>query len=98
MLIAPQEATLLARIFLEAHRAHHTMETRQDSRSAYTPDSDVKYIKGVGPTVAEKLHKLGIRTLRDLLYYLPKRHEDRSHFTRIIDVQPGVAVTSNTRS
>ncbi|MDD4990440.1 MAG: ATP-dependent DNA helicase RecG [Candidatus Pacebacteria bacterium] len=38
---------------------------------------------GVGPFVSKKLAKLGIKTLEDLLYYLPFRYEDFSKITPI---------------
>jgi len=41
-------------------------------------------LKGVGPGVATKLEKLGLRTLGDLLFHRPLRYEDR---TRLIPVQ-----------
>ncbi len=47
-------------------------------------DTDIKYLKGVGDRRAETLGKeLGIHTFRDLLYYFPFRHIDRSRFYRI---------------
>ena len=50
---------------------------------------DVRYLKGVGPKVAEKLQKLGIQTQRDLLFHLPLRYEDRTSVTPIGSLQPG---------
>jgi ATP-dependent DNA helicase RecG len=50
---------------------------------------DVRYLKGVGPKVAEKLQKLGIQTQRDLLFHLPLRYEDRTRVTPIGSLQPG---------
>ena len=44
--------------------------------------TDVQMIKGVGPQRAELLAKRGIRTLEDLLAYLPFRYEDRLHFRK----------------
>ena len=35
-------------------------------------------LKGVGPKVAEKLAKLGIRSVQDMLFHLPLRYEDRA--------------------
>ncbi len=49
----------------------------------------IRYLKGVGPRVAEKLQKLGILTLRDLLFHLPLRYEDRTTVTPIGALQPG---------
>ena len=47
-------------------------------------DTDIKYLKGVGDRRAETLGKeLDIHTFRDLLYYFPFRHIDRSRFYRI---------------
>ena len=48
---------------------------------------DIRYLKGVGPKKAEFLHRAGIATVEDLLYYLPRRYEDRSKFTLIKDLK-----------
>jgi ATP-dependent DNA helicase RecG len=50
---------------------------------------DVQFLKGVGPKVAQKLQKLGIKTQRDLLFHLPLRYEDRTGVTPIGALQPG---------
>jgi ATP-dependent DNA helicase RecG len=39
----------------------------------------VKYVRGVGPQVAELLKAKGIETAEDLLYHLPFRYEDRQN-------------------
>ena len=39
--------------------------------------SPVQYIKGVGPKRAERLARLDIHTLRDLLFHFPRAWEDR---------------------
>ncbi len=39
---------------------------------------DVVSIHGVGPALAERLGRLGVATLRDLLLFLPRGYEDRS--------------------
>ena len=49
----------------------------------------VRFLKGVGPRVAEKLQKLGIQTQRDLLFHLPLRYEDRTEVTAIGALQAG---------
>ncbi|HHV38380.1 MAG TPA: ATP-dependent DNA helicase RecG [Tepidimicrobium sp.] len=43
----------------------------------------VQYVKGVGPKRAAKLKRLGIETIEDLLYYIPREYDDRSNFKRI---------------
>ncbi|WJG09587.1 ATP-dependent DNA helicase RecG [Aliiglaciecola sp. LCG003] len=45
-------------------------------------------LKGVGSKVAEKLTKLGLVTVQDLLFHLPLRYEDRTRIYPIRDLQP----------
>ena len=50
--------------------------------------TDVKFVKGVGPKMAELLEKeLGIRTCYDLLYHFPNQYVDRSKFYSIADFE-----------
>lgn len=42
-------------------------------------ESSVQYIKSVGPKRAESFKKIGIETIRDLLFYFPSRHLDRTN-------------------
>ena len=49
----------------------------------------LRYLKGVGPKVAEKLHKMGLYTQRDLLFHLPLRYEDRTFITPLGSLQSG---------
>ena len=41
-----------------------------------TPDTPVRYLKGVGPKTAERFEKLGIVTLADLLCHYPRKYID----------------------
>ena len=54
--------------------------------------SDLTRLKGVGPQLAEKLGRLGIRCRRDLLFHLPSRYQDRTRITPIGALTPGVDV------
>ena len=49
----------------------------------------VTVLKGVGPRIAEKLEKLGIEYVEDLLFHLPFRYEDRTNIVPIGAVRPG---------
>lgn len=49
-----------------------------NSISKTTLDDSVQYLKSVGPKRAESFSKIGIRTIRDLLFYFPSRHLDRT--------------------
>src|SRR6266853_6539245 len=49
----------------------------------------VKYVKGIGPRIAEVLAAKGIHTVDDLLHYLPFRYEDRLNPRGINELRPG---------
>ncbi|MEE8360198.1 MAG: ATP-dependent DNA helicase RecG [Candidatus Omnitrophota bacterium] len=57
------------------------------------PNTPIRYIKGVGPKKSDVFNTLGIGTVEDLLYYLPFRYEDRSHFIRVCDAKEGEVST-----
>lgn len=46
-------------------------------------------IKGIGPQTAEKLARLGIYRLQDLLFHLPLRYEDRTHIVPLRKIRSG---------
>ena len=56
-------------------------------------ETNVIYIKGVGPRIGHLLNRLNIFTARDLLFYFPKRHIDYSSRTLIKDIKEGANVT-----
>jgi len=45
-----------------------------ENRITLTPDTPVRYLKGVGPKTAERFEKLGIVTLADLLCHYPRKY------------------------
>ena len=51
--------------------------------------SPIQYIKGVGPRRAALLAKLGIEIVKDILFYLPTRYEDRSSIKKITQLISG---------
>lgn len=56
-------------------------------------DLPIQYIKGVGPKKAFLLQKLGIKTVKDAVYYLPFQYEDRRNRKKIFEIQPGEPVS-----
>ncbi|MEW6067416.1 MAG: ATP-dependent DNA helicase RecG [Nitrospirota bacterium] len=50
-------------------------------------DFQIQYIRGVGPKRVKLLARLGIKTVKDALYYLPYRYEDRSNIKKISDLK-----------
>lgn len=53
-------------------------------------DVPVTALRGVGAALAERLERLGIRRIRDLLFHLPHRYEDRTRLTPVGALRPGV--------
>ena len=49
----------------------------------------VTSLKGVGAALAEKLAKVGIESMQDLLFHLPLRYQDRTRITPIGALRPG---------
>ena len=49
----------------------------------------VSSLTGVGPRIAEKLARIGIRYVQDLLFHLPYRYQDRTHVRPISSLQLG---------
>jgi ATP-dependent DNA helicase RecG len=53
----------------------------------------VTELKGVGAKMAERLAKVGIETIQDVLFHLPSRYEDRTRIYPISDLQPFLHVS-----
>jgi ATP-dependent DNA helicase RecG len=51
--------------------------------------ASLSHLKGVGPALAEKLGRLGVRTPEDLLFVLPLRYEDRTRMLPIGGLRVG---------
>lgn len=48
--------------------------------------NSIQYIKSVGPKRAESFRKIGLNTIKDLLFYFPYKHLDRSSILSTYDV------------
>jgi ATP-dependent DNA helicase RecG len=70
----------------EAERSGDRCDSIQDVPALDTP---VKYVRGVGPRVAEMLAEKNIQTAEDLLYHLPFRYEDRQNPRSLDELKPG---------
>ncbi len=67
--------------------ARPTRSLSESARGLLTP---LQYVKGVGPHRARLLSRLGLVTVEDALFFVPSRHEDRSHLTPFRSLTPGV--------
>ena len=61
-------------------------EALQNSNSLDTP---IQFIKGVGPKRAKVLESLNIFTIKDLLYYFPRKYLDRTSLSTIGSISEG---------
>ena len=65
-----------------------------EARSIPRPEQrPVTELRGVGAALAEKLHRLGVTQVQDLLFVLPNRYEDRTRVVPIGALAPGVRST-----
>jgi ATP-dependent DNA helicase RecG len=81
-----------------SHNSHNAIRLEAGMSQGHTSltllSADVTAVPGVGPTVATRLHSLGIRTVRDLLFYFPREHRDYSQITHIGDIPFNEPVTT----
>ena len=57
--------------------------------SGYGLDSPITAVKGISTSLATKFGKLGVKTIRDLLYFFPHRHLDYSQIKHISQLTEG---------
>lgn len=48
----------------------------------------ISVLSGVGAAMSERLSRLGISSVQDLLFHFPLRYEDRTHITPLKDLRP----------
>ncbi|WP_017302518.1 ATP-dependent DNA helicase RecG [Nodosilinea nodulosa] len=56
-------------------------------------DQPVTYLKGIGPKNSDRLAKLGLFTVQDVLFYYPRDHINYAQQVKIRDLEPGETVT-----
>ncbi|HAE85473.1 MAG TPA: DNA helicase RecG [Anaerolineaceae bacterium] len=66
---------------------------RSHAASTVGLDAPVSVIRGIGEKQAVNLERLGVRTIRDLLYLFPRRYEDYSQLKPINQLHYGEEVT-----
>ena len=56
-------------------------------------NTEVQFLKGVGPRYAKFYNKIGVFTVEDVLLNLPRRYQDRRNIPPISEAKPGQMVT-----
>jgi ATP-dependent DNA helicase RecG len=69
------------------------LEPASGYSAGVTLDQKLTYLKGIGPRNAEKLQKLGLYTVQDLLFYFPRSHVDYARQVKIDELEAGETVT-----
>jgi ATP-dependent DNA helicase RecG len=88
--------TLVGTAVVKKSRARSTVTDRKSAGSSADPsrgnkglDLPVTTVKGIATSSASKLAKLGVQTIRDLLYFFPRRHLDYSQRKTIAELVVG---------
>ncbi len=55
--------------------------------------TSIQYLKGIGPKRAKSFLARGVHTIEELLYYFPRRYEDRTNFVKISQLKEGQIYT-----
>jgi ATP-dependent DNA helicase RecG len=84
----PQPKLRPASTSTPASTSARTLAKANEDSGAHV-DSELMYLKGIGPKRAQLLGKLGLKTVRDLLYYFPARYEDRRRGAKVADLEAG---------
>lgn len=63
-----------------------TSSKSSTNKSLHASDTDIQYVKGVGPRLGAVFKSRGLSTVKDLLYFFPRAYEDRSRLKSIAEV------------
>jgi ATP-dependent DNA helicase RecG len=70
-----------------------TVTAKKEKHLRVELTSLIQYLKGIGPERAKAMNSVGIETVEDLLYYIPRRYLDRSTILPIGKLKPGTTAT-----
>src|SRR5262245_24594079 len=73
----------------------HAARNTQQAKPAppLTLDTPIEQLSGVGKVTAQSFKRLGVRTVRELLYHFPHRYDDYTSQKKIADLQIGAVET-----
>lgn len=83
--------TLLISLNGTDHQIGHRSATERSGPDILT--KPVQFIQGIGPRIASLLAKKNLSSIEDLLYFVPRRYEDRRIVSRIAETAPRVRQT-----
>ena len=74
-----------------------SIPTQQEAKGSSLISQPLDSLRGVGPRTASLLARKNLATIEDLLYFLPRRYEDRRTVCRISETLPGIKQTVSGR-
>lgn len=69
------------------YHTYFSQVERTDIAVHASSQTELQYVKGVGPKRSEALAQIDIHSIRDLLYYFPRGYLDRSQIVPIADLR-----------
>jgi len=66
-----------------------SMSATSDQAKKSKISQNLQYVKGVGPQRHRLLQRLGVGTIEELMYFFPRRYEDRSQIVQIQAAREG---------
>ena len=71
---------------------------RRSAKAApLTLDAPVSVLRGVSGATEERLNRLGVKTVGDLVHLLPNRHHDYTNIRKVCDLEPGIEQTVHVK-
>jgi ATP-dependent DNA helicase RecG len=92
MLVAKELRAFVAESSSEISYVREEMEYQNPENSEMSIEKlslPLRFVKGVGPKMASLLEKKGLKTVADLLYFVPRKYEDRRTVREIESVTVG---------
>ncbi|MBN2469414.1 MAG: ATP-dependent DNA helicase RecG [Anaerolineae bacterium] len=74
-------------------KPRHARELNEELDLLHGLEAPVAVVEGVGEKMTEKLERLGIRSVGDLLQHMPRRHDDYTRLLPINRATPGEMLT-----
>ncbi|MBS1959778.1 MAG: ATP-dependent DNA helicase RecG [Bdellovibrionales bacterium] len=74
-------------------KSNTSKTTSTPPRSDNPLDTPVQFLKGVGPRLSVVFNQRDIRNVRDMLYFFPRKYEDRSQMSLLRTAEPGSTVS-----
>lgn len=90
--LADEKQAMTERFQYKPHE-HQVLTLAQLQEKMKKLETNIQFLKGVGPVLGEKFREAGIPTIFDLLNLIPNRYDDRRNIVKIKDLKEGETAT-----